>query len=127
MESAAIVPDGYLLLALPLLPVSCKAGLTDVVLTEPFETTLQVMVISDGFPQELQHLLRLFGIEFVDVLRQRSHGVDALPACNRVGSYNGMYRCELLANVQGIPTGTLEYAIMLEECSVCHECGGQSL
>lgn len=57
------------------------------------------MVLQNHIVEFLQELVRLISIEFVDVFREWSNGIDALPAGDWVGSDNRVNGSQLASDV----------------------------
>lgn len=83
--------------------------LTNVVLVPPLEANSKVMRVEYPSFEECKKLFRLLRVKLVDILREGTHGVYALPSGDRISAHDRMDRREVCTNILWCTAGSFVY------------------
>lgn len=101
MKRTPVVPDCYNMQASAMLSTTLTIQITHtkVIRISPLKPNSQIMILQNSIIKLLQQLSRLIGIQIINVFREWSDGIDALPACDGIRSYDWMDSSKLASNI----------------------------
>jgi hypothetical protein len=80
-------------------------SLTNIIRIPPLETHLQIVITENRVMQLLQQIVALIFRQFVDILRKRPNGINALPSRYRVGPHERMNGRQVPSYILRRPSG----------------------